>query len=135
MKKRFEKNFILFKVQKCEGKGSTKKSAKQNAAEAMLIKLGIQPKLNNIKPVLKNTQTMTSTNAPIDAVEQQQQLQSQIEQAGSNSGNQLNTIVDGEKLSEKNNERRVKFMDEDLVITPNENSNKPSANILGRLYF
>ncbi|CAF0921654.1 unnamed protein product [Brachionus calyciflorus] len=49
---------------RCEGKGTTKKMAKHNAAEAMLIKLGYptKPVQTNIKPALKmNDETNNET--------------------------------------------------------------------------
>lgn len=40
---------------KCEAKGPNKKTAKQNAAEAMLLKLGYQSQQTLLKPALKQT--------------------------------------------------------------------------------
>lgn len=99
---------------KCEGKGSTKKSAKQNAAEAMLVKLGFQPKVQNqpsIKPVLKNpTPQVASTQVAA-------QPASQANLANSNSSNQLD---ENDKTNSEKNEKKVKFIDENSSTTTDQ---------------
>ena len=103
----------------CEGKGTTKKQAKKNAAEAMLIKLGYQPKASALKPSIKTTSqnnTVNSTN----------KIQSTVIPTGdseSNSADQLNSDKSVNNLNEKN-EKRVTFVeDNNVTIQPDEYKN------------
>lgn len=54
------KNQVEYELVKTEGKASTKKLAKQNAADAMLVRLGYQSVGSpSLKPAIKNTPTST----------------------------------------------------------------------------
>jgi dsRNA-specific ribonuclease len=109
-------------ILKCEGKGSTKKIAKQKAAEAMLIKLGYlsrQPTQSVLKPSLK----LTSQNSSEEISDVQEELNNKPSddltlkaQVINESENQVET---------KSNEKKVKFLeDPNLVKSENNTAGK-----------
>lgn len=112
-------------VIKCEGKGHTKKVAKQNAAEAMLAKLGIQPK-TNLKPVLKNNNAPVETSSSVngDGGESSPATTATTTDAtpettptAAAAAAVATTTTTTSTADEKTGEKRVKFSEEDLVVT------------------
>ena len=95
-------------VLKCEGTGVPKKAAKQNAAEAMLLKLGYQPRVN-LKPVLKNPPPTVTSDQQTTATP----TLAEISTAVSITVVAESTTQDADDKTEK----RVKFVQEDLVVT------------------
>lgn len=92
---------------KCEGRGATKKAAKQNAAEAMLVRLGYQSRQSaNLKPVLKNSNSGGELQALVSA------SSTFVDVATAIAG-----VEDGADKDADKNEKRVKFMESDLVVT------------------
>jgi len=114
-----DSNSKLVKLQ-CEGKGSTKKEAKKNAAEAMLIKLGYQSKASVLKPSIKTTTQNTSNT---------------ITPSASTTGD-INVIAEPPNAdkaannSNEKNEKRVTFVeDNNVTIQPDDYK---SSSITGK---
>jgi hypothetical protein len=98
-------------VLKCEGKGLTKKQAKQKAAEAMLNKLGYQPR-QPAQSSLKYSFKPTEEQSP-DA----------IEVATINLDNTENLV--------EKNEKKVKFLEDPLVKDEKSDASKPKPVSIG----
>jgi hypothetical protein len=120
----------LIKLQ-CLGKGSTKKEAKKNAAEAMLIKLGYQSKASVLKPSIKTTTQNITVNSSSTA-------QSTITPSTSTTGD-INIIADppnSDKVvnnSNEKNEKRVTFVeDNNVTIQPDDYKN---SSITGKFFI
>jgi hypothetical protein len=105
----------------CEGRGSTKKLAKKNAAEAMLAKLGYVSKQPVLKPSLK-TPTIAASDAAGSAP-----TAAQFE-LDNNKIQTVETSDDANKTQEKTsanekNEKRVKFLETNLT------TEQPSSSV------
>ena len=112
----------------CEGKGSTKKLAKQNAAEAMLIKLGYQPKQAALKPSIKS-----STSAGLSSsVKTSHPTQSAL--VSNEPLTESETSTNADKLNVEKNEKRVTFVeDNNVTIQPEEYKNATFTSITGKM--
>ena len=108
----------------CEGRGSTKKLAKKNAAEAMLAKLGYVSKQPVLKPSLKTPTIAASDAAGSAATTAQSELDNNKIQTAQN----VETSDDANKTQEKTsanekNEKRVKFLETNLT------TEQPSSSV------
>lgn len=102
---------------KCEGKGPTKKAAKQNAAETALLKLGYHPKAN-LKPALKNTSGVEAVAAVSEVVVVAAvSPTTTTTTTSSDTATPMSTPAMTPATADEKGEKRVKFSEEDLVVT------------------
>lgn len=104
-------------VFKIEGKGPTKKAAKQKAAEAMLSKLGYMNSKANLKPVLKNPTESSASNSPAAAAATEPNGSTQSPQTSETTPAAAATTTTTTTSADDKGEKRVKFSEEDLVVT------------------
>ena len=104
---------------KCEGKGSTKKIAKQKAAEAMLVKLGYQAR-QPMQSVLKSTLKLSAQNSIDD--------QTDIKK-DSNPNSPTEKSID--MIPNEKSEKKVKFL-EDPNLKSEESTTKlrPKSSLI-----
>ena len=126
----------------CEGKGSTKKLAKQNAAEAMLVKLGYQPKA--LKPSIKTTTTsptvVASSTASVSNPNSTETVVvphvavvattiAPVEPEANSDSGASGEKSNADKLAGEKNEKRVTFVeDNNVTIEISDNSASLGTN-------
>ncbi len=106
-------------ILKCEGKGSTKKIAKQKAAEAMLIKLGYlsrQPTQSVLKPSLK----LTPQNSSEEISDVQDELNNKPSDDLTSKAQAINEPEN--QVETKSNEKKVKFLEDPNLIKSENNT-------------
>ena len=108
----------------CEGKGTTKKQAKKNAAEAMLIKLGYQPKVSALKPSIK---TVAQNNTVNPSNKAQTTISTTEVPAVDNQA-----TIDTSSVNEKN-EKRVTFVEGNNVTI--QIDEYKSSSVIGNFFF
>ena len=113
---------------KCEGRASTKKNAKRNAAEAMLVRLGYQ-----LQPILKPALKNNTQIIPVASTEQKEKtcgpdknVKIEEEEKSSSSSDSSSPLA-GEKSSEK----RVSF---DKGCLENELTEKKQSRVIKRVF-
>jgi dsRNA-specific ribonuclease len=117
----------------CEGKGSTKKLAKQRAAEEMLNKLGYQSKVI-LKPSIKSSQIKAANATIVPASVAAAAAAAPGDLATDNvlstdSSTQSNSPTNIDANSKSNGEKRVTFLEENITIEIDEYKEKKQKEL------
>ncbi len=120
-----------WEVIKSEGKASTKKNAKKNAAEAMLMKLGYQPLPPTpvLKPALKTSSASTpsATNKPVSILQRSEETEKEGQkETSANQEEQFRAEASSSpSSSEGKSEKHVKFAEAVLIDDSGEEKSNP----------